>query len=484
MTAPRITPEHARALCRDDFGFFSRGGMKTLLPNVDIKWNWHNDLIANRLEDVVLGRCRRLIINMPPRYGKSLMGSVFLPAWVLGRDPSAQILCASYAQGLSEKMARDMRRLMNNLWYQSIFGTRLVSRRARLRELCTTGGGTRLATSVDGSVTGRGGNLVIIDDPLKPGEAHSNTQRQAANQWFDNTVSSRLDDKEAGGIILIMQRLHEDDLAGHLLAKGGWEHLTLPILAEEDEVHRIRTPLGARVHRRAQGELLHPERESLECVMATQKEMGSYEFAAQCQQSPAPAGGGMVKVEWFRDYDPDQRPAFSHIMQSWDTASKDGKDNDYSVCTTWGMAGDEVWLLDVFQRRFLYPELKRKVRELAALHKAGTVLIEEAGSGIQLVQELRTEGFARIEGVKVSISKTQRLEAQTARIEAGKVRIPATAHWREAYLAEFEMFPNGRFDDQVDSTAQALAWIHTSSGPARWLAMMEEANRQRREEGG
>lgn len=213
--------------------------------------------------------------------------------------------------------------------------------------------------------------------------------------------------------------------------------------------------------------------------------MGPYQFASQGQQSPAPAGGGMIMVEWFRDYDPDQRPAFTHIMQSWDTACKDGATNDYSVCTTWGMtANDEVWLLDVFRRRLLYPDLKRKVRELAELHKAGTVLIEEAGSGIQLVQELIPEGFAQIAGTKSSAPKVSRMQAQTARIEAGKVRIPSTAHWRDAYLAELAVFPNGRHDDQVDSTAQALAWIHSSSGPARWLAMMNELIRERRGEDG
>jgi predicted phage terminase large subunit-like protein len=167
-------------------------------------------------------------------------------------------------------------------------------------------------------------------------------------------------------------------------------------------------------------------------------------------------------------------------FQSWDTASKLTEMADYSVCTTWGVgANGDLWLLDVFRRRLDYPELKRKVRELAQLHGVRMVLIEDCASGIQLLQELRHEGFARIVAVKPSGSKEMRMVAQTGRIEAGKVWIPESAHWRDSFLSEFAVFPNGRYDDQVDSTSQALAWAHCSSGPQRWLATMDEVDRRR-----
>ncbi|MDE2570627.1 MAG: hypothetical protein KGM93_17115 [Sphingomonadales bacterium] len=181
MTELILTREHALALSRQRFAFFARGGMRSLLPDTPILWNWHLDLIASRLEDAMEGRTRRLIINIPPRYGKSLMSSVMLPAFVLGRRPSAEVVCASYAFELAERMANDTRRLMNSMFYREVFGPRLVSPVARLSDLRTYQGGCRFATSVEGTMTGRGGNLIIIDDPLKPNQADSETQRLAVN---------------------------------------------------------------------------------------------------------------------------------------------------------------------------------------------------------------------------------------------------------------------------------------------------------------
>jgi len=195
VNAPFLTPAHVHALLRRDFGFYGRGAMNEMLGGSTLKWNWHLDLIANHLEDVIEGRRRRLIINIPPRYGKSLIASVALPSFIHGRDPRAEIVCVSYSQDLAEKMASDTRRLMNSSWYQSVFATRLISPRSRLSELRTFEGGTRLATSVGGMLTGRGGNIIIIDDPLKPSEAASETERLSVNRWFNSTVTTRPNDK-------------------------------------------------------------------------------------------------------------------------------------------------------------------------------------------------------------------------------------------------------------------------------------------------
>src|SRR5205807_59885 len=216
------------------------------------------EVIAAKLAAVREGKIRRLIINLPPRHLKSLMASIAFPAWCLGHDPSAQILSVSYAQDLADKLARDCRSIMMSPWYRRIFPTRLAPHRQAVQEFITTRQGYRLATSTGGVLTGRGADIILIDDPLKPEEALSDAQRKAANEWYDHTLYSRLNDKRHGAIVIIMQRLHEDDLVGHVLAQEGWEVLSFPAIAEADEVHRIETIWGEQCFRRRQGQALHP----------------------------------------------------------------------------------------------------------------------------------------------------------------------------------------------------------------------------------
>ena len=466
--------EHLRAMLRHDLGFFARGAFKELLPTTAISWNWHLDLIASRLEDVLEGRCRRLIINIPPRYGKSLLASVVFPAFILGRDPTAEIVCVSYGQDLAEKMASDDRRLMNSGWYQEIFPTRLANSRSRLAELRTPEGGTRLATSVEGMLTGRGGNIIIVDDPLKPAEAASDTQRNWVNNWFDYTVTTRSNDKERGAIVIIMQRLHEDDLVGHLLEQGHWDVLALPAIAETEERYEYRTLGRPQIKIRQEGEVLHPERESLARIREAQTVMGSYAFAAQYQQRPAPAGGGIVKAEWFKYYESLDGVRFTKVIQSWDTATKITEVASYSVCTTWGITRDkQIYLIDVFRGRLEYPDLKRKVVELAGRHRPAKILIEDTAAGVQLVQELKHNGLSRVTPVKVEGSKEMRMRAQTPVIEEGRVWLPRQAPWLREFVHELTMFPNGRHADQVDSASQALKEITLPRGPEVFLELMQ-----------
>src|SRR6266850_232872 len=233
------------------------------------------------------------IIQLPPRHLKSLLASIAFPAWCLGHDPSAQILSVSYGQELADKLARDCRSIVMSPWYRQIFPTRLAPHRQAVQEFITTRQGYRLATSTGGVLTGRGADLILIDDPLKPEEALSEAQRQTANDWYDHTLYSRLNDKRHGVIVIIMQRLHEDDLVGHVLAQEPWEVLSFPAIAEADEVHRIETIWGPRCFRRRQGEALHPDREPLDILDRIRRTIGEYNFAGQYQQSPAPLGGGL-----------------------------------------------------------------------------------------------------------------------------------------------------------------------------------------------
>src|SRR5215470_14391691 len=448
------------ALLRDDFASFAARSFRELNPRTLFVANWHFELIAAKLAALRAGRLRRLIVSLPPRHLKSHLASIAFPAWCLGHDPSLQILCVSYAQELAEKLARDCRSLMLSSWYRGIFATRLAAHRQAVHEFVTTRQGYRLATSTGGVLTGRGADIIIIDDPLKPDEALSQARRKAGNEWFVHTLYSRLNDKRHGAIVIIMQRLHEDDLVGHVLAQEAWEVLSFPAIAEADEVHRIETIWGPRCFRRRQGEALHPEREPLETLGGIRGTLGEYNFAGQYQQSPAPLGGGLVKADWFKRYrDSDLPESFERIVQSWDTANKATELSDFSVCTTWGIKGKQLFLLGVFRRRLEYPALKRAVREQQSLYGATIVLIEDRASGTQLIQELIAEGCYAVTRYEPTLDKTMRLHAQTAMIENGFVHIPEDAPWLAEYLHELTVFPNGKHDDQADSTAQFLDWF-------------------------
>jgi predicted phage terminase large subunit-like protein len=284
----------------------------------------------------------------------------------------------------------------------------------------------------------------------------SEVKRAAVSEWYDSTLTSRLDCKTEDAIVLIMQRLHVDDLVGHVLDKGeNWTHLNLPAIAEEDE----EIPLGGGAfHPRKVGELLHPEREPREVLEEQKAAMGSQSFSAQYQQAPVPEGGALIKGAWFRTYGrAPERARGERLVQSWDTATKAEMTNDYSVCTTWLMRGKDYYLLDVLRKRLAYPDLRRKILAHAAAHAATVVLIEDAGTGAPLIDDLRREGKRPIP-IQPEGDKIVRLEAQIAVIEAGHVLLPEKALWLDDFRAEILAFPGGRYDDQVDSASQFLAW--------------------------
>jgi predicted phage terminase large subunit-like protein len=454
-----LTKQEYQAVCRQDLYTYTTRCFAELEGRAQFHPNWHMEVIAAHLQECMRGNIKRLIINLPPRHLKSLMASAALPAFWLGHRPKASIIHVTYGQALSEKFARDCRTIMTSSWHQALFSTRLTNPRAALQEMTTTAGGSRLATSVGGVLTGRGADLIIIDDPLKPDEAVSDTQRKSVNEWFEGTLYSRLNDKAAGVIIVIMQRLHEDDLVGHLVRQGGWKVLSFPAIAEADEVHDVETIFGPRRYIRRVGEALHAAREPIATLETIRNTIGTYNFAGQYQQTPAPAGGGMVREEWFQRYDPATLSrSFKQVVQSWDTANKPSQLADYSVCTTWGLMDNRFYLLNVFRQKLAYPDLKRALREQDRLFRPTSILIEDKASGTQLIQDLIEEGLSKVVRIAPEGDKVMRLHAQTATIENGFVHIPMSAHWLADFLHELTVFPNGRYDDQVDSVAQALAW--------------------------
>jgi predicted phage terminase large subunit-like protein len=453
---------------------FTEYTFRELCPQTHFSDSPHLAIVAAKLEACARGKCKRLIICLPPRSLKSMMVSVAFPAWLLGHDPHKQIICASYGQGLSDKHARDTRNTMASAGYKRAFPTRLSRQKSSVDDFMTTEGGSRLATSVGGILTGRGGEVIIIDDPMKPEDAFSETSRKAVNDWYDGTVLSRLNNKQDGVIIVVMQRLHQNDLVGHLLELDDWEFVRFPAIAEEDEAHIAQTEFGLIQFERKAGEVLDAERETLGTLRQLEVQMGVYAFQSQYQQNPTPVGGAIIKTGWLQFFTPSTRPdRFTSTIQSWDTAIKSGEFHDYSVCTTWGVLNGQYYLLDVFRRRLEYPDLRRAVKDLYRKFSPNLVLIEDKGSGSQLIQDLRVD---RVFSVKAYCpppgnDKQMRLFAQSSMFENGLVFLPEKAPWLNDYVLELTTFPGTKFDDQVDSTTQALNHLRRNNSIDVWIEL-------------
>jgi predicted phage terminase large subunit-like protein len=437
-------------ILRKHFDLFLRRCLMTLNPGQPFLPNWHIQAIAHQLERVRRGEIRRLIINMPPRHLKSLTVSVAFPAYLLGLEPWHRILALSYGSELSSKHASDFRS-----WFRRAFSNMRISRSLE-EEVLTTARGFRKSTSVYGTLTGLGGDMFIIDDPQKPVDAQSDTQRNRLNQWVSNTLMSRLDSKETGVIILVQQRVHLNDLSGYLMEAGGWTVLSLPAIAEEDETIAIGDGV---FHSRAAGEALHPALEPLASLERLRHQIGSEVFAAQYQQVPVPPGGCMIRRQWLRYYTKlPERTYRTRIIQSWDTAAKDGAQNDWSVCTTWMQVDNCHYLMDLVRGRYEYPRLRDIAIAQAQKHRPHCILIEDASTGTALSQELSKIYFdGSVKLVPIERDKIGRLYVNQAKFEAGLVLFPDNAPFLPELETELLTFPQGKTDDQVDSISQALS---------------------------
>ena len=296
------------AILRTDFKSFVEKVFNEVSPSALYMDNWHIDLICSELMSVENGDHNRLIINLPPRYMKSIICSVAFPAFILGHNPKASLVCVSYNDSLSEKLALDCKKVIESEWYKELFPqTKLSKNKKAVLDFETTDGGGRFSTSVNGTLTGRGGDYLIIDDPIKPTDANSDLQRNKVNEWYGNTLYSRLNNKNTCKIIVVMQRIHEEDLTGYLLdSDENFKLIKIQAIAEQDEKWMIRTKYGDKIIERSKGEALHPDRENIHRLGSVKEYMGEYNFAGQYQQNPAPKDGGIIKRKWFKKYDKEE----------------------------------------------------------------------------------------------------------------------------------------------------------------------------------
>lgn len=458
--------------------------------------NWHIEAMCEAFEAVSAGEILRLLLNVPPRHFKSSGGGVFWPTWDWLSMPERQWLFASYAEKLSKRDSLKCRRILEAPGGRREGGTllervgyygmlellgedwRLTTDQNEKLRFENDRTGYRIATSVGGTATGEGGDIIVCDDLHKADDVESDVKRQEVLDWLDGTISTRFNDPTNGALVVIMQRLHEEDATGHLLKQGGFEHICLP--AEYEPSHPFVWPDDPR---EKAGQLLWPERFGEEEIDELKVKLGSYRAAGQLQQRPSPEEGGIIKRYWWRYYPvewldteewPEQAPPFTKIWQSWDTALKEKTSNDFTVGGLWGADLANRYLLRLQRGRWSLTETKEQMRQMTSWadqrfpkHVGHQKRVENTANGPDLIVALRDE-IPGIVGVNVNKDKVSRAYAVTPQLEAGNIKVPglpnqdhsgpdpSTPSWVQEFIDENAAFPNGSFDDQVDMMTQAL----------------------------
>jgi predicted phage terminase large subunit-like protein len=527
----RMLRDIDRLDCEESLSEFVKGGWKYIDPNPYVH-GWHIDALAEHLQAVVDGDIRRLVINIPPRTSKSSITSVAFPAWTWTQPtkshtsgPGVQFLFASYAQSLSIRDSTKCRRLIDSPWYKDRWGShiQLTQDQATKIRFDNMQGGYRLATSVGGALTGEGGSIIVVDDPHNAVEMESDLIRRNTLDWWDNSLSTRLNDPKRGAYVVIMQRLHEEDLTGHILSRdiGGWTHLCLPMEYEwnrhsvtsigwndprgcddDDEPLVILGPNGERLARSSdaqkilqderEGALLTPDRFGPDEIQILKSQLGPYQSAGQLQQRPEPKGGGIFKRDWWQLWEPDKFPAFEYILASLDTAYTEKEENDPSALTIWGVfthkinqpnrivykngsfyddyltteTAQRIMLIHAWEGRLEIHELIAKVAEECMKMKVDRLLIESKASGISVAQEMRRLYTGTDFAVQLMDPKNQDKVARAYSIQhlfSEKLVYAPDRAWADAVITQCASFPKGKHDDLVDSVTQALKYLRSTS---------------------
>jgi predicted phage terminase large subunit-like protein len=451
----RANRELLRNYARESFYGFYRLTFPSLAPEASFSPSPHFRVLAQALEKVATGKTRRLLIAIPPRHGKSILASVALPAWILGRDPTRKIICASYGEQLSKDFSTRFRDLLYSPNYQAVFpGAEVDAGGASLAEVRMSAKGYRLATTVQGPATGKGAHCIIVDDPFKASEASSEAVRNGVYDWFKGSLMTRFDKPAEGAMIVVQQRLHQDDLVGRLRDEGGWDYLDMPGESVEQKVYDLGNG-ESWVFK--PGDLLFEERFNKAALEQLYWDLGEVQYNAQILQRPSPPGGLIFKLKHFQRYETLPR-AYEAIVQSWDPAIVDTETAAFTVCTTWGILGQKLYLIDVFRKRLDFYKIEPAIVHMREKFNAGAVIVEVAGVGAAIGEALlKREGAQRwFFPLNPELGKVERALAQTPKIERKRVYLPVSAPWLETFEAEVATFPMSKFFDQVDSMVHFL----------------------------
>ena len=458
-------------LAQSSMKFFLRQAFSTLNPRKKLCWNWHLDYLCDVLEEVYNGNIKRLLINIPPRYLKSVVCSVCFPAWVLGRDPSKRIIVASYSKILATKHSTDSRQVVMANWYRKLFPQTIIANGMNEKnKFCTTKNGFRFATSVNGTLTGEGGDILIIDDPHNPVNVFNKSSRTKTKNWFSSVFSSRLNDKKTGAIIVVMQRLHTEDLSGYILQKDGefalknnkkeWFCVCLPAISDGVSKYFLYEKL---YKIREDGDILFPKMEPKSILDGLRRDLGEYNFEAQYQQNPVALEGNLIKKSWLKYFEKsDLNNLFKEQLVyyiSVDCASGVGTEHDFTAISVFVVQNSKFYLWDLHRLKIAYPDLKSKIIEILKKYNPSAVLIEDKSNGTSLVQDLNSE-YNNIIAIKPTKSKEFRVNSILTTLEAGNLLIAKNQDWVEELEVELVSFPAGKHDDQIDSISQFINWFN------------------------
>jgi predicted phage terminase large subunit-like protein len=469
QTAHRVLHNHARS----DFHVFQALLHPTVSAEtyVDAK---HLRAIAWKLQQVANGKIRRLMIAVPPRHFKSYQTSVAFPAFMLGQNPALKIICASYGWDLADTFASQARDMLRSPRYGAIFpDTRLRSMKPALQDLRTTGGGYRYTTSTGGPLTGLGADILILDDPLKAAEASSKIAREGAYEWLKSTAMTRFDHPAESVVIVVMQRLHQDDVIGRLKAEGGWDLLELP--AEATSALTFATGPSTGVILKP-GDILFPQRFNEAVLAERRQELGEAAYSAQYLQRPTPPGGHLFKMKKFKRFElagNNKIKDYEAVILSLDPGVSSAPTADFSAYTIWGIRGTEIYLLGAARGRWDFTTQLKHLQKHRPLLTA--LLVERSHMGIALLERLRSEAGDdnKLIGFNPKLEKLVRAEFAANMIEKGEVFLPHQAPWLEPFEHELAGFPHVDNDDQVDSVSQFFLklkygfphWVDLSAFP-------------------
>lgn len=473
-----------RELCARGLKDFIRSAWPVCEPAVDFVKGWHLDAICEHLEAVSRGDIRNLLLNMPPRHMKSLAVSVFWPVWEWISRPDRRWLFSSYAQSLSIRDSLKCRRLIDSPWFQARWSDRFKltgdqNQKVRFENDKT---GYRIATSVGGLGTGEGGDRIVVDDPHNVLEKESDLIRESTLIWWDETMSTRGNDPKTVAKVIVMQRVHEKDLSGHVLEQGGYVHLRLP--AEYEVSQKCITQIGWKDPRKSEGELLWPERIGEKEIADFKLRLGPTGYAGQFQQRPTPAGGGRFRQAWFRYFkEVDGRYALygkdGRVIKTFgadecwrfgmmDPAGAEKEQNNkpcYTVIQTWAVTPEgDMLLLDQYRDQAQTPDTAKQAVAICRRDECDYLGIEKNGIGLGVVQTVRRMGIA-VKPILARGEKQARSETAEIRMAAGMVYFRQGSHYLTELEKELLLFPNGEFMDQADTLSHAAMLVQRNAGP-------------------
>lgn len=458
---------------------FIKQAWSVIEPGTQYVDSWHIHLIGEYLQAVNEGQIKRLIVNIPPRHMKSIEATVCYPVWTWIKNPEKRFIKVSYSDNLSRKHNVLSRDIIRSPWFQSNWGDRFTLKDDvnRQNEFKNDSHGMMFSTSVGGSITGEGGDVIIVDDPQNPLMANSETERQAGINFFKNTLQTRLNDPKKGCFIIIMQRLHENDLTGYILAEElGYTHLCLPAEAEKHTV--IHFPISGKDLIREEGDILNPERFDKDTLGSLKRSMGSVQYAGQFQQTPAPAEGVIFHREWLQNFY--KTPPNTNDIQSWDMAFTKSEGSAKVAGFVMGRHGSGIYIKDLVNDKMSFTESVTSVRTLSGKWpRARAKVIENKANGPAIVDLLKKEIPGMVE-FNPRGSKEERAISVTPYFEAGNIFFPdpATHPWVEDLIRDLLIFPKGTFKDTTDALVQGILYLMdkpATTGPPKQSVLTKDS---------